>query len=61
MIWNPSAVASVEKVNFPGATSVRAKQLRMASYAFELLYDLMISPRSNVSQNPGFETCLGVF
>ena len=37
------------------------KQLHMVGYLFELFYDLMIAPRHNVSQSPGFETPLGVF
>ena len=37
--------------------SFKEKQLRMAGYLFELVYDLLISPRDNVSESPGFESC----
>lgn len=33
----------------------------MVAYHAELAYDLCISPIDNVSMNPGFETCLGVW
>jgi hypothetical protein len=58
--WSPEKLASIEKASFSGAKTLREKQLRMAGYAFELLYDLMISPSANASQNPGFESCHGV-
>ena len=46
---------------FAGCSTLEEKQLHMAGYLFELVYDLMISPRDNVSRSPGFETPLGVF
>jgi hypothetical protein len=48
-------------VNFRGATSLAAKQMHMVGYLFELAYDLCIDSVANVSLNPGFETCLGVW
>jgi hypothetical protein len=29
----------------------------MADYLFELVYGLMIAPRDNASQSPGFKSC----
>ena len=50
----------VEKVNFKGRNS-KEKFGEMAAYHFELLFGLCLAPSKNVSQNPGFETCLGVW
>jgi hypothetical protein len=51
----------IEQVDFRGDTTLQDKQYKMIGYAFEKAYDLSISPTHNVSQNPGFETPLGVF
>ena len=47
-------------VNFRGR-SADQKFLEMVSYQFELVYDLCIGRLDNVSGNPGFEGCLGIF
>mmetsp|Transcript_43463 Transcript_43463/g.73934 ORF Transcript_43463/g.73934 Transcript_43463/m.73934 type:complete len:596 (-) Transcript_43463:239-2026(-) len=59
--WSASALTRVAAVNFPGSLTLKEKQLHMVGYLFELAYDLMISPRENVSRSPGFETPLGIF
>ena len=41
--------------------SLTAKQMHMVRYLFQLAYDLCIDSVANVSLNPGFETCLGVW
>ena len=33
----------------------------MITYLAEISYDIVISARENVSDSPGFETCLGFF
>ena len=43
-----------------GAT-LAEKKLEMAAYLFELVYDLMIADRDNVSGNPGFEALIGYY
>ena len=55
------ALERVAAINFPGSLTLAEKQLHMAGYLFELVYDLVISPRDNVSRSPGFETPLGIF
>ena len=40
---------------------MREKQLVVVGYFFEMCYDICLSPGRNVSNNPGFETILGVF
>ena len=37
------------------------KFLELVAYQFELIYDLATNPHDNVSTNPGFESCLGVW
>lgn len=37
------------------------KRIDMISYLFELGYDLCLSPLDCVSQNPGFESVLGIW
>ena len=59
--WSASHLERTAAVNFPGSPSMVEKQLHMVGYLFELAYDLMISPRDNVSRSPGFETPLGIF
>ena len=58
--WSASHLELIAAVNFPGTPSVVEKQLHMVGYLFELVYDLMISPRDNVSHSPGFEIPLGI-
>ena len=61
LLWPPSVLEKVNKVKFAGCSSIEDKQLHMVGYLFELFYDLLIEPAANVSQSPGFETCLGIF
>ena len=58
--WSASHLELIAAVNFPGTPSVVEKQLHMVGYLFELVYDLMISPRDNVSHSPGFVFPLGI-
>ena len=51
----------LETTNIRGCSTFREKQLVVVGYFFELCYDLCLSPRYNVSRNPGFESILGVF
>ena len=51
----------LDKANIRGCNTLREKQLVVVGYFFELCYDLCLSPRNNVSNNPGFNSILGVF
>ena len=33
----------------------------MIAYLIEIAYDISISPVHNVSDNPGFESCLNIY
>ena len=51
----------LKQTNIRGCNTFREKQLVIVGYFFELCYDICLSPRYNVSRNPGFESILGVF
>ena len=53
-------IEKLESTTIRGCTTLKEKQLVVVGYFLELCYDLCISPRSNVSNNPGFEAILGV-
>jgi hypothetical protein len=60
-VWTKTDLKDINNVKFRGCNTLEEKQYKMIAYAFEKAYDLAISPVLNVSQNPGFETPLGVF
>ena len=58
----PSVIISKMKYfSFNTCTTIEEKQLHMVSYVFELGYDLMMSPRDNVSNSPGFGVPLEIY
>ena len=57
----PLYIRQLEKTNIRGCDTLREKQLVVVGYFFELGYDICLSPNNNVSNNPGFESILGVF
>ena len=59
--WPPNVLDTIAGIKFAGCDTLIQKQLHVVAYLLELVYDLMISPRDNVSRSPGFETCIGVF
>jgi hypothetical protein len=60
-LFDADSKVKVGRVNFAGTSSLEQKQLHMVGYLCELAYDLGLGLLDNVSSNPGFETCLGVF
>jgi hypothetical protein len=60
-LFDADSKVKVGRVNFAGTSSLADKQLHMVGYLCELAYDLGLGLLDNVSSNPGFETCLGVF
>ena len=54
-------IRQLEKTNIRGCATLREKQLVIIGYFFKLCYDICLSPRHNVSNNPGFESVIGVF
>ena len=51
----------IDSCNMRGRGTTMLKRIDIVAYLFELGYDLSISPADNVSQNPGFESVLGVW
>ena len=60
-MWDENSIKKIENLKLIGCTTIKEKQLVMVGYALELVYDLMIAVSDNVSQSPGFESCLGIF
>jgi hypothetical protein len=58
--WRDNVIRNVRRC-FPLCTKLEDKQLEMIGYLVEFFFDLLLSPSENVSQNPGFESCLGVY
>lgn len=59
--WAADVVSRVGAVGFQGTDGLLAKKLHCVGYLIELVYELMLAPRLDVSSNPGFEGCLGIF
>ena len=51
----------INKINLRGRSMWDTKATTTISYLAELSYDIMISSIDNVSVNPGFESCHGVW
>ena len=47
--------------NIRGCNTLQEKQLVVVGYFFELCYDICLPSKYNISNNPGFESILGVF
>ena len=59
--WSDEALERLGNIDFSGDGSLRAKQLHAARCLFELFFNELIAPASNISRSPGSETCLGIF
>ena len=59
--FDEADINKIDKIKFRGYTELKKKQIIMITYLAELAYDIAISARDNVSDSPGFETCLGIF
>ena len=51
----------IDVLKFRGRNTTTQKRVDVIAYLIELCYDIAISPANNVSQNPGFESCLGIW
>ena len=60
-VFDKYSVTKITKMNLRGRSMWDTKATTMLSYLAELVYDIMISPIDNVSVNPGFESCHGVW
>ena len=55
--WSAQVLKGMQPKGFYGSEGLKEKQLHMVSYLFELVYDLMLSDKDNISESPGFECC----
>jgi hypothetical protein len=60
-LFDAKSKVRVGRVNFAGTSFLADKELHMIGYLCELAYYLGLGLLDNVSSNPGFETCLGIF
>ena len=51
----------IDALKLRGRNTTIQKRADVIAYLIELCYDIAISPADNVSQNPGFESCLGIW
>ena len=59
--WSNQVMDRLDQANIPGCISIRGKQFVIIGYYLELGYELMIAANRDVSQNPGFESYLGIY
>ena len=48
-------------MNKRGANTLEVKCIDMIAYLIEIVFDIAVSPLYNVSKNPGFESCHGMW
>ena len=60
ILFNENEMQRINKLNIQGRNTLSLKVLDLVDYLIELAYDLAISPMDNVSENPGFESCIGI-
>eukprot|EP00957_Ditylum_brightwellii_P092613 7052511-Ditylum_brightwellii.AAC.1 len=60
MIYDKREKKLVRMINIRGQNE-KEKYIEMAVYHFEFVSDLCIAACNNVSENPGFETYLGIW
>ena len=54
-------IRHLNKSNIRGVKTLREKKLTVVGYFFEMRYDICLCPMHNASNNPGFESILGVY
>eukprot|EP00957_Ditylum_brightwellii_P060390 4585032-Ditylum_brightwellii.AAC.1 len=57
MIQDKREKELVSKINFGGQTK-KEKYTKMAAYHFKFVFNMYTTACNNVSENPGFETCV---
>ena len=59
--WLQNVKVKLGESNLPDSRNMSDKQLVLIGYFFELGYESILSPNQNVSENPGFESFLGIY
>ena len=57
-MFNEFEMKKIDESKKAGRTTTTLKRIDMIAYLIELAYDLAISPLDNISESPGFESCL---
>ena len=57
----PLYIEQSERANIRGCSTFKEKQLAVVGYFLEMCYDICLSPKHNISNNPGFESIIKVF
>jgi len=57
-LYNEFEKKKIDESNKAGRTTTVLKRNDMIAYLIELAYELAISPLDNISDSPGFESCL---
>ena len=60
-IFNQNKKNEIDSLKMSGRATTVLKRIDVICYQIELAYNLGISHCDNVSQNPGFESCLGIW
>ena len=60
-IYNEHDKKKINASNKAGRSTTALKRIDVIGYLIELAYDLCISQINNVSDNPGFESCLNIY
>ena len=55
--YTPEEKDWIRRSNFAGKTSEPSKFAQMATYLFEITYNIALDRLLNVSESPGFEAC----
>ena len=50
---------NINEINFRGNLNEKEKKIELIAYLIELVFDLCISPKNNISSSPGFEVIFG--
>ena len=59
-VFSKEDKANIMSVNFRGKENWSEKAVEMVAYLLELILDIAISPKDNISSSPGFEVIFGV-
>ena len=60
-IFNSNEREKIDALKMKIRSTTIINQIDVVAYLIELVYDLETSPADNVSNNPGFESCLGIW
>ena len=60
-LFSKEEIKNITKMKKRGANTWESKCIDMIAYPIELVFNIAISPLYNVSKNPGFGTCHGMW